>query len=129
MRNIYRYGFDAPYRLDPTPLYGMLRSEEPVARVTPPCGFGVKADLATYGKIIGGGMPIGVVAGSARFLDPIDGGAWSDTDDSLPEVDKVWFAGTFNKNPLTMACAQAVVERFSQAGPALHAMRQGGYLA
>jgi len=81
--------------------------------------FGVKADLATYGKIIGGGMPIGVVAGSARFLDPIDGGAWSDTDDSLPEVDKVWFAGTFNKNPLTMACTQAVVERFSQAGPAL----------
>jgi glutamate-1-semialdehyde aminotransferase len=81
--------------------------------------FGVKADLATYGKIIGGGMPIGVVTGSARFMDPIDGGAWRDTDDSLPEVDKIWFAGTFNKNPLTMACTQAVVERFSQEGPAL----------
>jgi glutamate-1-semialdehyde aminotransferase len=81
--------------------------------------FGVKADLATYGKVLGGGMPIGVVTGSTRFLDPIDGGAWRDTDDSLPEVDKIWFAGTFNKNPLTMACAQAVVERFSQEGPAL----------
>jgi glutamate-1-semialdehyde aminotransferase len=81
--------------------------------------FGIKADLATYGKIIGGGMPIGVVAGSARFLDAIDGGAWSDTDDSLPDVEKIWYSGTFTKNPMTIACAQAVVERFSQDGPAL----------
>jgi cytochrome P450 len=45
MRKIYRYGFDAPYRRDPTPLYGMLRSEEPVARVTPP--YGEEAWLVT----------------------------------------------------------------------------------
>ncbi|HMG55260.1 MAG TPA: aminotransferase class III-fold pyridoxal phosphate-dependent enzyme [Kofleriaceae bacterium] len=81
--------------------------------------FGIKADLATYSKIIGGGMPIGVVAGSARFMDPIDGGAWRDTDDSLPDVDKIWYSGTFAKNPLTMACAEAVVERFWRDGPAL----------
>jgi iturin family lipopeptide synthetase A len=81
--------------------------------------FGIKADLATYGKIIGGGMPIGVVAGSARFLDPIDGGAWRDTDDSLPDVDKIWYSGTFTKNPMTIACTQAVVERLWQEGPAL----------
>ena len=81
--------------------------------------FDIKADLATYGKIIGGGLPIGVIAGSARFMDRLDGGTWSDTDDSLPEVDKIWFSGTFTKNPLTMAGAQAVVERFSQDGPAL----------
>ena len=29
--------------------------------------FGVKADLATYGKVVGGGLPIGVVAGAARL--------------------------------------------------------------
>ena len=81
--------------------------------------FRIKADLATYGKIIGGGMPIGVVAGSARFMNALDGGPWRDSDDSLPEVDQIWFSGTFSKNPLTMACAQAVVERFSQEGPAL----------
>jgi glutamate-1-semialdehyde aminotransferase len=81
--------------------------------------FGITADLATYGKIIGGGMPIGVVAGSARFLDPIDGGAWRDTDASLPEVEKIWYSGTFTKNPMTVACAQAVVARLSQEGPAL----------
>ena len=80
--------------------------------------FGVKADLATYAKIIGGGLPIGAIAGSARFMDRLDGGAWSDTED-LPEVDKIWFSGTFTKNPLTMASAQAVVERLAQAGPAL----------
>src|SRR5262249_36391368 len=38
--------------------------------------FGVHADIATYGKVIGGGMPIGVVAGASRYLDAIDGGAW-----------------------------------------------------
>jgi len=81
--------------------------------------FGITADLATYGKIIGGGMPICVVAGSARFLDPIDGGAWRDTDASLPEVEKIWYSGTFTKNPMTVACAQAVVARLSQEGPAL----------
>ena len=81
--------------------------------------FGIKADLATYGKILGGGMPIGVVAGSARFLDAIDGGAWDDAGDSLPDVEKIWYSGTFTKNPMTVACAQAVVERLSQEGPAL----------
>jgi glutamate-1-semialdehyde aminotransferase len=81
--------------------------------------FGIKADLATYGKIIGGGLPIGAIAGSARFMDPLDGGPWSDTDGSLPEVDKIWYSGTFTKNPLTMTAARAVVERLWQAGPAL----------
>lgn len=81
--------------------------------------FGFKADLATYGKIIGGGMPIGVVTGSHRFMDPIDGGRWSDRDDTLPDTEKIWFAGTFNKNPLTMAATEAVVQRFTSEGPAL----------
>ncbi|MFI9203166.1 cytochrome P450 [Streptomyces sp. NPDC053048] len=34
----YRYGFDEPYRLEPTPLYAGLRSAEPVARVRLPYG-------------------------------------------------------------------------------------------
>ena len=29
--------------------------------------FGIRADLATYGKVIGGGLPIGVLAGSATI--------------------------------------------------------------
>jgi glutamate-1-semialdehyde aminotransferase len=52
-------------------------------------------------------------------MDAIDGGAWNDANDSLPDVEKIWYSGTFTKNPMTVACAQAVVERFSQDGPAL----------
>src|SRR3546814_5504145 len=63
---------------------------------------GVRADLVTYGKIVGGGLPIGLVAGDARFLDALDGGAWSLDDSSLPRDDRTFFAGTFNKNPLAM---------------------------
>jgi glutamate-1-semialdehyde aminotransferase len=33
----------------------------------------VSADLATYGKVIGGGMPFGVVAGRGAFMDAFDG--------------------------------------------------------
>lgn len=38
MPKVYRYGFDAPYRLEVTPLYAQLRSEQPVARVELPFG-------------------------------------------------------------------------------------------
>lgn len=46
--------------------------------------YGVQADLATYGKILGGGMAIGAVAGSVKFMNAIDGGYWQYGDDSLP---------------------------------------------
>ena len=35
--------------------------------------FGVEADMATYGKVIGGGMPIGVLAGKRQYMDALDG--------------------------------------------------------
>jgi acyl transferase domain-containing protein/glutamate-1-semialdehyde aminotransferase/acyl-CoA synthetase (AMP-forming)/AMP-acid ligase II/surfactin synthase thioesterase subunit len=81
--------------------------------------FGVEADLVTYGKIVGGGMPIGVVAGKARFLDAIDGGAYRYGDDSEPRTEPVWFAGTFNKNPLAMTAAVATLRRLKHEGPEL----------
>jgi glutamate-1-semialdehyde aminotransferase len=38
--------------------------------------FGIQADLATYGKVLGGGLPLGVVAGKRAFMDALaDGGA------------------------------------------------------
>jgi glutamate-1-semialdehyde aminotransferase len=81
--------------------------------------FGIRADLATYGKIVGGGMPIGVLAGSAKFMDAIDGGYWQYGDDSAPEVDITYFAGTFVRHPLAMASARAVLEYLNAAGPLL----------
>ncbi|MCO5062179.1 MAG: amino acid adenylation domain-containing protein [Kiritimatiellae bacterium] len=81
--------------------------------------FGVHADLATYGKVIGGGMPIGVVAGRREYMDAFDGGAWNYGDDSVPEAGVTFFAGTFVRHPLAMAAARAVVNHLQDAGPAL----------
>ncbi|MBO3462772.1 aminotransferase class III-fold pyridoxal phosphate-dependent enzyme [Aetokthonos hydrillicola Thurmond2011] len=78
--------------------------------------FDVKADLAVYGKVVGGGLPIGVVAGSAYYMDRIDGGMWMYGDDSYPEVPMTFFAGTFSKNPLTMAAARAVLKHMKMQG-------------
>ncbi len=80
---------------------------------------GVRADLVTYGKIVGGGLPIGVVAGEAIYLDALDGGAWSFEGKELPREDRSFFAGTFNKNPLAMVAAQAVLAHLEAAGPGL----------
>ncbi|WP_338848361.1 amino acid adenylation domain-containing protein [Massilia sp. W12] len=81
--------------------------------------FGVRADLATYGKVVGGGMPIGVVAGSAWYMDAIDGGAWQFGDRSGPSRETTFFAGTFCKHPLAMAAARAVLLRLKSEGATL----------
>jgi acyl transferase domain-containing protein/glutamate-1-semialdehyde aminotransferase len=81
--------------------------------------FGVKADLATYGKVLGGGLPIGIIAGEARFLDALDGGAWRFGDESGPEVGVTFFAGTFVRHPLALAAARAVLGRLRDDGPEL----------
>ena len=81
--------------------------------------FGVKADLATYGKVLGGGLPIGIVAGEARFLDALDGGMWRFGDDSAPEVGVTFFAGTFVRHPLALATTRAVLKRLRQDGTEL----------
>ncbi|MDP9587245.1 UNVERIFIED_ORG: amino acid adenylation domain-containing protein [Burkholderia contaminans] len=83
--------------------------------------FGVRADLATYGKIIGGGLPLGVIAGSSRFMDAIDGGMWTYGDHSFPAADRTAFGGTFCQYPLAMAAALAVLDKIEQEGPALQA--------
>lgn len=81
--------------------------------------YGVRADLATYGKVIGGGYPIGVVAGKAEYLDTLDGGAWRYGDDSAPEVGMTFFAGTFVRHPLALAAAKAALLHLKEAGPTL----------
>ncbi len=83
--------------------------------------FGITADLATYGKVIGGGYPIGVIAGKRRFMDALDGGAWRFGDDSLPTVGVTYFAGTFVRHPLALAACKAVLLHVREQGPALQA--------
>ncbi|QQR87450.1 MAG: amino acid adenylation domain-containing protein [Flavobacteriales bacterium] len=81
--------------------------------------FGIKADIATYGKVIGGGMPIGAMMGSSHWMDALDGGHWQFGDDSVPEAGVTYFAGTFVRHPLTLAAAKAVLLHMKEQGPAL----------
>ncbi|MEW2128323.1 amino acid adenylation domain-containing protein [Streptomyces sp. NPDC007259] len=81
--------------------------------------FGVKADLAVYGKVLGGGLPIGAVAGRAAILDAVDGGVWNYGDDSYPAAPTTFFAGTFCKHPLAMASALSVLTELDRRGPVL----------
>jgi glutamate-1-semialdehyde aminotransferase len=72
--------------------------------------FNICADIVTYGKVIGGGLPIGVVAGKSKFLDAIDGGFWQYGDDSFPQVKSTFVAGTFCHHPLAMVASLKVLE-------------------
>jgi glutamate-1-semialdehyde 2,1-aminomutase len=56
--------------------------------------FGVKADLVTYGKTLGGGLPIGVVCGRKELMKRFR--------DDRP-VDVCFARGTFNSHPYVMA--------------------------
>ena len=63
--------------------------------------FGVTPDIATYGKVLGGGLPIGAVAGTADLMNVFTG---------LAAERGVFSGGTFSGNPLTMAAGAAAVQ-------------------
>lgn len=81
--------------------------------------FGIQADIGTYGKVVGGGLSIGVVAGKAKWMDALDGGPWQYGDESQPEVGVTYFAGTFVRHPAAVAACKAALEILRDEGPAL----------
>jgi amino acid adenylation domain-containing protein len=81
--------------------------------------WGIEADMATYGKVVGGGMPVGVLGGKRRFMDALDGGMWRYGDDSQPETAPTFFAGTFVRHPLVLAAVNAVLDHLEAEGDAL----------
>ena len=81
--------------------------------------FGIYADIVTYGKVAGGGMPLGIITGKKEYIDTIDGGWWQYGDSSYPQVDMTFFSGTFCKHPLTMAAARASLLKMKREGPEL----------
>jgi natural product biosynthesis luciferase-like monooxygenase protein len=81
--------------------------------------WGIEADLATYGKVMGGGLPIGAICGKAKYLDALDGGDWKYGDDSSPEVGMTFFAGTYVRHPLAIRAALSVLTLLKREGPAL----------
>ncbi|MCK5440430.1 MAG: aminotransferase class III-fold pyridoxal phosphate-dependent enzyme [Maribacter sp.] len=72
--------------------------------------FNIWADIVTYGKVIGGGLPIGIVAGKSKFLDALDGGSWQYGDYSFPQVKSTFVAGTFCHHPLAMVASLKTLE-------------------
>jgi glutamate-1-semialdehyde 2,1-aminomutase len=64
--------------------------------------FGVAADLVTYGKTLGGGLPIGVVCGRKALMKRFR--------DDRP-ADVCFARGTFNSHPLVMAAMHEFLER------------------
>ncbi|TWR25885.1 amino acid adenylation domain-containing protein [Mucilaginibacter pallidiroseus] len=80
---------------------------------------GIRADLGTYGKVIGGGLPVGVIAGKKQFMDALDGGFWQFGDNSTPEAGVTYFAGTFVRHPLALAACKASLLYMKERGPAL----------
>ncbi len=81
--------------------------------------FGIKADIGTYGKVVGGGLSIGIIAGEREYMDALDGGTWQYGDESIPEVGVTYFAGTFVRHPLALAAAKASLNYLRDAGPQL----------
>jgi glutamate-1-semialdehyde 2,1-aminomutase len=87
---------------------------------------GFEADLTVLGKIIGGGLPIGAVAGPRDVMRAFDGSG------SRPAVPN---AGTFNANPMTLAAGIAAltalpageIERINGLGDSLRARAQSAF--
>jgi glutamate-1-semialdehyde 2,1-aminomutase len=66
--------------------------------------FGVTPDLTTFGKIIGGGFPVGAVGGPASLIEHF-----------TPAGD-VFQSGTFSGHPVTMAAGLATLEYAADSG-------------
>ncbi|MHB1004249.1 MAG: aspartate aminotransferase family protein [Chloroflexota bacterium] len=71
--------------------------------------YGGEPDLTTFGKIIGGGLPVGAVGGSEEIMALLD---------PTVHAPKVVSGGTFSANPLTMAAGLAAM---AEATPATYA--------
>ena len=66
--------------------------------------YGIKPDLTTLGKVIGGGMPVGAFGGRAEIMNRI-----------APEG-PVYQAGTLSGNPVAMAAGLAMLNEISKPG-------------
>lgn len=66
--------------------------------------YDIKPDIVTYGKIIGGGMPVGCYGASAKIMSHI-----------APDGD-VYQAGTLSGNPVAMSAGKAALDVLVQPG-------------
>ncbi|MGI9292105.1 MAG: glutamate-1-semialdehyde 2,1-aminomutase [Gammaproteobacteria bacterium] len=67
--------------------------------------FGIEPDLVTYGKIIGGGFPVGAYGGRAELLD------------TVAPNGPVYQAGTLSGNPVAMSAGLAALTQLQELNP------------
>ncbi len=65
---------------------------------------GVTPDLSAFGKVIGGGMPVGAIGGPARVME------------KMAPLGPVYQAGTLSGNPIAMAAGLATLDLISVPG-------------
>lgn len=80
--------------------------------------YGIRPDLSSMGKMIGGGFPVGAFAGRAEVMDVLN-----------PLADNVLFphSGTFSANPITMIAGRVAMELFDKE--AVKKLNKLGYYA
>jgi amino acid adenylation domain-containing protein len=81
--------------------------------------FDIEADIVTYGKGVGAGVPVAIVAGKSNYIDAIDGGQWSYGDKSFPRAERTYVAGTYFMHPVTMTAVSSALEHLKKSGPQL----------
>jgi len=66
--------------------------------------YGITPDLATFGKVIGGGMPVGAYGGRREIMEQV------------APLGPVYQAGTLSGNPVAMAAGLATLEVLEETG-------------
>jgi glutamate-1-semialdehyde 2,1-aminomutase len=66
--------------------------------------YGIEGDLVTLGKLIGGGLPVGALGGTAELMDVFD----------PLRADGVALAGTFAANPVSMSAGVAALRALDE---------------
>ncbi len=78
--------------------------------------YGIRPDLTTLGKIIGGGLPVGAFGGKREIME------------MLSPVGPVYQAGTLSGNPLAMAAGLATLRTLRAENPYAELERKSAYL-
>ncbi len=66
--------------------------------------YGITPDLSTFGKVIGGGMPVGAFGGKREFMELV------------APAGPVYQAGTLSGNPVAMAAGLATLDQITKPG-------------
>lgn len=69
--------------------------------------YGIKPDMTTLGKIIGGGLPVGAYGGRREIMDGVS------------PAGPIYQAGTLSGNPMAMAAGMAILKEL-QANPGIY---------